>query len=159
MPPEGSIACLGAGGPSRQLGHPSADLNANERVTTSRGIILAQEEVRSSLRKAKKMQVRRKMPSLRVLELTASKEANTPSYLILPRVLSAVQMSNELGLWPLYRHGIIVLGEVLVSMEGAGMAPKAMQEVLSVWDQVRHNVILFSKICEGLIIAGSWIRR
>lgn len=54
----------------------------------------------------------------------------------MPHVLSAVQLSSELGLWPLYRHGIVVLGEVLLAMEGTGMAKKAFDEVESVWPQV-----------------------
>ncbi len=54
----------------------------------------------------------------------------------LPHVLSAIQLSSQSGLWPIYRFGIVVLGDVLLSMEGMGMAKKAIEEVERVWDQV-----------------------
>ncbi len=74
--------------------------------------------------------------------LKGSKDSNAPSHLILPHILSAIQLSSELGLWPLYRLGIVVLGEVLLAMEGAGMAKKAIEEVESVWDQVSWRLRL-----------------
>ena len=64
------------------------------------------------------------------------KEAHAPPHLTLPHVLSAIQLSSELGLWPIYRYGVVLLGDVLLSMEVTGMAHKSIEEVETVWDQV-----------------------
>lgn len=53
----------------------------------------------------------------------------------MPLVLSALHMSSSLGLWPLYRFGVILFCEVLLSME-RGMTKKVIEEVQQVWSQV-----------------------
>ncbi|KAK8861418.1 hypothetical protein IAR55_002237 [Kwoniella newhampshirensis] len=120
---------LGPGGPSRENGHPPSmelpsmsDFDASRSASRghiSRQITLVQEEIRSSLRKATKLQ-----------------SSSSPPHTILPHVLSAVQLSSELGLWGLYRFGVVVLCEVLLSMEGMGMATKVIREIEQVWEQI-----------------------
>jgi len=61
QPPDGSSIRLGPGGPPRNLAHPPSISDAVDREQTPRGIVLAQEAVRASLRKAKKMQVGRRL--------------------------------------------------------------------------------------------------
>ena len=135
-PPNDTSRTSGPGGPFREFGHPDPSAN----LGTPRGIVLAQEEVHSSLRKAKKMQVSAAPSLMPNHNHVPWQEAQAPPHLSLPHVLSAVNLSAELGLWPLYRLGIVVLGDILLSMEGAGMAQKAIDEVESVWDQVRGVV-------------------
>ena len=66
-------------------------------------------------------------------------DANAPSHLVLRYVLSSIQLSADLGLWPMYRSGIILLSEVLASIEGQHMAPAAIREIENIWNQVRQH--------------------
>lgn len=50
--------------------------------------------------------------------------------------MSAVQLSSELGMWRLYRFGVVVLAEVMLGMEAVPLSKKAIQEIESVWSQV-----------------------
>lgn len=59
QPPVVSSKRLGPGGPPREIAHPTA-LEA-DHTDSFKGSVLAQEEVTSSLHKAKKMQVRPQM--------------------------------------------------------------------------------------------------
>lgn len=47
-----------------------------------------------------------------------------------------MHLSSGLGLWATYRYSVIVLGEVLLAMEGVSMASRVLEEVGRVWDQV-----------------------
>lgn len=80
---------------------------------------LLQDHVRSSLSTATELQ-----------------RSSSPSHLILPHVMSAVQLSSELGMWRLYRFGVVVLAEVMLGMEAVPLSKKAIQEIESVWSQV-----------------------
>lgn len=82
-------------------------------------ISLLQDHVRSSLSTATELQ-----------------RSSSPSHLILPHVMSAVQLSSELGMWRLYRFGVVVLAEVMLGMEAVPLSKKAIQEIESVWSQV-----------------------
>ncbi|WVQ79026.1 hypothetical protein IAT38_001118 [Cryptococcus sp. DSM 104549] len=141
QPPKDYSTRLGPGGPSRELGHPSPLSPSSLSPITdssqfSQRILLVQEHVRDSLRKATKLQA-----------------SAAPAPQILPHVLSAVELSAELGLWVLYRYGVVVLAEVMLGMEGMGMAEKVIREVESVWDQVLGGgdveVIARGALCLG----------
>ncbi|WWC99167.1 hypothetical protein V866_006062 [Kwoniella sp. B9012] len=120
QPPSGYSRRQGVGGPNRETGHPEAkNLNLTDEQAPSKGITLVQEHIKDLFKKVEKLQL-----------------ANAPSHMILPDILSAVQLTSELGLWALYRFGVIVLCEVLLSMEGMGMASKAIREIEIVWDQI-----------------------
>ncbi|KJE01609.1 hypothetical protein I311_04771 [Cryptococcus gattii NT-10] len=82
-------------------------------------ISLLQDYVRSTLSTATKLQL-----------------SFTPSHLVLSHVLSAVQLSSELGMWRLYRFGVVVLAEVMLSMEAVPLSQKAIHEIESVWSQL-----------------------
>nr|XP_031863098.1 uncharacterized protein CI109_001576 [Kwoniella shandongensis]KAA5530170.1 hypothetical protein CI109_001576 [Kwoniella shandongensis] len=146
QPPKASFTQLGPGGPPRETGHPppvdlestagSIQSTAKGGKTFSRQITLVQEEIRSSLRKASKLQ-----------------SSSTPAHIILPHVFSAVQLSSELALWGMYRFGVVVMCEVLLSMEGMGMASKVIREIEQIWDQVLgsddQEVIARGALCLG----------
>ncbi|KAK4685598.1 hypothetical protein P7C73_g4543, partial [Tremellales sp. Uapishka_1] len=106
---------LGPGGPEREMAHPSPI----PHEPPSRGITLAQDEVRSALLKARKMQA-----------------SGHPTHLILPHVLSSLQLSSELGLWSLYRLSVVVFADVLLGMKGMQTAERAAEEVGNIWDQI-----------------------
>ena len=59
-------------------------------------------------------------------------------------------------MWPLYHFGIILLAEVFLSMEGQGLAQKAIDEVMSVWDQVSS---LINRSCTASHAHRSWLTR
>ncbi|WVW79989.1 hypothetical protein I302_101962 [Kwoniella bestiolae CBS 10118] len=111
----------GAGGPIRETGHPEPiSLSATSSSSEpSKGISMIQEHIRDLLKKVEKLQL-----------------ANAPGHMILPDILAAVQLSSELGLWRLYRFGTVVLCEVLLGMEGMGMAGKVVKQLEGVWDQI-----------------------
>ncbi|ORY23427.1 hypothetical protein BCR39DRAFT_549234 [Naematelia encephala] len=109
---------LGPGGIVRDMAHPSPILD-NGETEPSVNARLIQDEIRTSLSKVRKMQ-----------------ESKTPPHLSLPLVLSDIQLSSELGLWTLYRFGIVLMADILLSMEGGKLAQKAKNEVESIWDQV-----------------------
>ncbi|WVR03960.1 hypothetical protein IAU60_000959 [Kwoniella sp. DSM 27419] len=136
QPPKSSSKRRGPGGPSRETGHPEAvPLGTDASETTfSRSILLVQEEIRDTLRKAQKLQ-----------------EASAPWHLILPHVLSAVQLSSELGLWALHRFAVVILGEVILSMQG--LAEKAIKEVEAVWDQILRGDDL-EALARGALVLG-----
>ncbi|WWD08891.1 hypothetical protein V865_007005 [Kwoniella europaea PYCC6329] len=120
QPPSAYSQRQGVGGPSRETGHPeSITLNLIDEQAPSKGITLIQEHIKDLFKKVEKLQL-----------------ANAPSHMILPDILSAVQLTSELGLWALYRFGVVVLCEVLLSMEGMGMASKTIREIEIVWDQI-----------------------
>lgn len=56
MPPRDSTSRLGPGGPIREVAHPT-NLDSLKDPVRPRGMKLVQDEIRSSLREAKKMQV------------------------------------------------------------------------------------------------------
>ena len=47
-----------------------------------------------------------------------------------------MHLSHDLGLWPLYRLGVVTLAEVILEMEEQGMARKAIEEVEQIWPEV-----------------------
>ncbi|WVQ94714.1 hypothetical protein IAU59_001794 [Kwoniella sp. CBS 9459] len=145
QPPKEYSKRVGPGGPTRETGHPAPiplyNLDLDDKYNDNEisgsgpsGIKLVQEEIRSSLRKGTKLQ-----------------ESNAPIHMVLPHVLSAVQLASEMGLWAVYRFGVIVLAEVLVEMDG--MAQKAITQVESVWDQVLRGDDL-EAIARGALALG-----
>ncbi|WVF66904.1 hypothetical protein IAT40_001647 [Kwoniella sp. CBS 6097] len=139
QPPKGYSERVGPGGPTRETGHPAPvplpDPNDGDLESSGPGgIKLIQEEIRSSLRKGTKLQ-----------------ESNAPTHMVLPHILSAVQLSSELGLWSVFRFGVVVLAEVLLEMDG--MAQKAMKQVVQVWDQVLGGDDL-EAITRGALVLG-----
>ncbi|WRT65551.1 uncharacterized protein IL334_002496 [Kwoniella shivajii] len=118
QPPSTGSQRQGPGGPQREIGHPDP-IPLSEDLSPTKGIKMIQEHIRGSLFKAQKLQ-----------------SSATPSHLILPHVLSATQLSSELGLWQTYRFGTVILCEVLLSMEGMSMAEKVIKEIDNIWDQV-----------------------
>ncbi|OCF34681.1 hypothetical protein I316_03724 [Kwoniella heveanensis BCC8398] len=148
QPPKNYSKRVGPGGPTRETGHPASigismpystsdegDVDMAEVQTSGRsGIKSIQEEIRESLRKGMKLH-----------------ESNAPSHMILPHVLSSVQLSSELGLWGIYRFGMIVLAEALLEMDG--MAEKALNQVEQVWDQVLAGDDL-EAIARGALVLG-----
>ncbi|ORX36306.1 anaphase-promoting complex subunit 5-domain-containing protein [Kockovaella imperatae] len=119
-PPDELSVRLGPGANTRELGQ-SLELSGMSDPSL-RGVPLAHEEVQASLLKARKL-----------------KNADFPPHVLLPHVLSAVHLSAELGLWPLYRKGIVQLAEVLLCIEGQGMAARAMEEVEAIWEQILNE--------------------
>ena len=132
-PSEDLAVQLGPGAVNRELGQPLAASGMPD--PSLRGVSLAQEEVRLNLRKARKMRVGQTQ-SIRLSSPKELQDANAPSHLVLPFVLSSIELSAELGIWPMYRSGIILLTEVLVDMTGQHMAAAAIREVENIWDQV-----------------------
>lgn len=127
QPPKRYSSRVGPGGPLREHGHPKPiPLPMDDRYEEvkndgkfSTQISLLQDHVRSSLSTATELQ-----------------RSSSPSHLILPHVMSAVQLSSELGMWRLYRFGVVVLAEVMLGMEAVPLSKKAIQEIESVWPQV-----------------------
>ncbi|WVO20114.1 uncharacterized protein IAS62_001405 [Cryptococcus decagattii] len=127
QPPKHYSSRVGPGGPLREHGHPKPiplpmdeyyeGVKNDGKFSTQ--ISLLQDYVRSSLSTATKLQL-----------------SSTPSHLILSHVLSAVQLSSELGMWRLYRFGVVVLAEVMLSMEAVPLSQKAILEIESVWPQL-----------------------
>jgi hypothetical protein len=68
--------------------------------------------------------------------MLTSQKADAPSHLILPDVLSALHLSNQLSLWPLYREATVLLSLVMLNMEGAGLAEKIRTQLSKIQDQV-----------------------
>jgi anaphase-promoting complex subunit 5 len=92
--------------------------------------------IQGLLAKAKKMQVS-SLYAWSTAQLTLTlQDANAPSHLIMPLAFSGVQLAAQMGLWQLYRLGVVVLAEVMLSMEGAKLAQRALNEVKRVWDHV-----------------------
>lgn len=87
-----------------------------EATPESRGILSAQEHIRDSLKQARSML-----------------DKHTPAHLILPIVLSALQLAQSLALWPLHDEGIVALSEVLLQME---LWSKADKEVAAFWPRL-----------------------
>ncbi|KAL0252421.1 hypothetical protein I308_101812 [Cryptococcus tetragattii IND107] len=124
QPPKHYSSRVGPGGPLREHGHPKPiPLPMDEYYEAvkndgkfSTQISLLQDYVRSSLSTATKLQL-----------------SSSPSHLVLSHVLSALQLSSELGMWRLYRFGVVVLAEVMLSMEAVPLSRKAIHEIESVW--------------------------
>lgn len=112
-----SVARLGPGGPEREIFDPS-------NTSDSRGIAFAHGHVRSALQRVRKLIA-----------------ARSPPHLVLRDVLAALELSAGLCLWPLYRHGTVLLAETLLAMEGSGsgMAAKADSELAQIWDALIHG--------------------
>lgn len=108
-----TISRLGPGGPLRDAFDPDEPYNTPPR----RGITFAHGQVTSALRRAEK--------------LLAS---HAPAHLVLPDVLSALQLSASLGLWPLYTSGTLALADTLLAMD---LPAKAEAEAARVWDRLR----------------------
>lgn len=127
QPPKHYSSRVGPGGPLREHGHPKPiPLPMDEYYEAvkndgkfSTQISLLQDYVRSSLSTATKLQL-----------------SSSPSHLVLSHVLSALQLSSELGMWRLYRFGVVVLAEVMLSMEAVPLSRKAIHEIESVWSPV-----------------------
>lgn len=56
----------------------------------------------------------------------------------MPELMSAVHLASSLSLWPLYRHGVVLLSMLMLEMEGANLASKARDQVNGIRDQVCH---------------------
>ena len=96
---------------------------------------LVQDGIISTLNKARKMQVGTS-PWRREVKRVSDQDAQAPPHLILPHVLSSIQLSIQLGLWPLYRIGVVAFAELLLSTEGHGLGERAVEEVEKVWPEV-----------------------
>lgn len=55
----------------------------------------------------------------------------------MPDLYSAVHLASSLSLWPLYRHGMVLVSMAMLEMEGAGMAQKVVEQINTIRDQVR----------------------
>ncbi|WWC68778.1 uncharacterized protein I206_102713 [Kwoniella pini CBS 10737] len=106
----------GPGGPSIEIGHPKAKLDTQP---SNKGIKLIHEYIKDLFKKVEKLL-----------------KSFSPSHLILPLILEAIQLSNELGIWNLYRFGIILLCEVLLQIECLEMDKKVINELEKIWDQI-----------------------
>ncbi|WVO18050.1 hypothetical protein L204_105748 [Cryptococcus depauperatus] len=118
---------LGPGGPLRELSHPlpvphSSNGGPSTSFKFSKHIRLLQDHIQESLKTA-----------------TSLQSTSAPAHLVLPHVLSAVQLSSELGLWRIYRFGVVILAECMMSMEGIPMAAKAVREIESIWPQLQAS--------------------
>jgi len=109
----GSTALLrvGPGGPVREAFDPAAP-----PTSSAKGIIFAHGEVTSALRRAEKLLA-----------------AHAPAHLVLPDVLSALQLASALALWPLYAHATLAFADALLAMN---LPYKADEEVARVWEQL-----------------------
>ncbi len=56
--------------------------------------------------------------------------------MILPNIISALELSAQLYLLPMYRLAMVMLSGVLLIMEGTDFASKALAQVVEIWDQV-----------------------
>lgn len=112
--PSDSSARYGPGGPVRDVWEPSA------RPSDDRGIVFAHGYVADALTR-----VREKLDA----------DPPSPPHLMLRDVLAALELASGLGLWRLYRAGVVSLAEVLLAMDGS-MAAKADGEVARVWDEL-----------------------
>lgn len=112
-----STVRLGPGGQERDTFDPGYDPKA-------RGITFAHEHIRSSLQRVRKLLA-----------------AHAPPHLVLRDVLAALELTTGLSLWPLYRHGTVLLAEVLLAMEGSGsgMAEKADAELETIWNALMSD--------------------
>ena len=79
-------------------------------------------------------------------------EANVPAQIVLPRLLSCTELSASLGLWPMYRLSVVILGYVLLSLEASGMAQKAIDQVMEVWPQVLGSSDQEAKAIGALVL-------
>lgn len=103
---------LGPGGPLREQFDTTAP-----PPPRARGIIFAHGEVTAALHRADKLLA-----------------AHAPAHLILPDVLSALQLASSLGLWPVYAAASVFFAESLLAMD---LPAKAEEEIERVWDQLR----------------------
>jgi hypothetical protein len=81
-------------------------------------------------------------------------EADTPPHLISPDVLSAIHLSSQLSLWPLYREATVLLCHVMLNMEGAELAEKVKTQLSMVEDQVRIRRLIRSKYADPQVLAS-----
>ncbi|WWC87703.1 uncharacterized protein L201_002595 [Kwoniella dendrophila CBS 6074] len=123
QPPSEYSERIGAGGPIRENGHPkSIMIDEDPAKIPTKGIKMIHEYIKDLFKKVEKLQ------------LTSS---STPNHLILPHILEAVQLSKELGLWSLYRFGMIILCEIMLTIENIdGMSQKVVIEIEKIWDQI-----------------------
>ncbi|OXG15048.1 anaphase-promoting complex subunit 5 [Cryptococcus neoformans Ze90-1] len=148
QPPKCYSSRVGPGGPLREHGHPKPiPLPMDDRYEEvkndgkfSTQLSLLQDHVRSSLSTATELQ-----------------RSSSPSHLILPHVMSAVQLSSELGMWRLYRFGVVVLAEVMLGMEAVPLSKKAIQEIESVWSQLIASEDYEALARGALVIAKGYI--
>ena len=116
---------VGPGGNVRELG-------STEDIRPRDGLLFAHHEVRDLLRKTRKLLVSQTNPVG-----TNEQKADNPAHLILPDVLSALHLSSQLSLWPLYREATVLLSLVMLNMEGADLAEKVKTQLSEIQDQVR----------------------
>jgi hypothetical protein len=127
--PSSLAAQIGPGGPIREQGQ--------SQIAAPGAGVSTEESIRQILRKAKKMKVWRSY----LQRLIHVQDAQVPPQTILPHLLSASQLAAQAGYWQIYRLSIVMIGEVLLQMDTPGMALKAKQEVVQIWDQVCLAVV------------------
>ena len=123
-----------ASDPSRRVGPGGnvRELGSIEDIRSRDGLLFAHDEVRDLLRKTRKILV-----SLTRRDIANGQKADNPAHLILPDVLSALHLSSQLSLWPLYREATVLLSLVMLNMEGADLAEKVKTQLTDIQDQVR----------------------
>ncbi|CAK9783375.1 hypothetical protein CC85DRAFT_90268 [Cutaneotrichosporon oleaginosum] len=127
-----SSARFGPGGPPRDLWEPSA------APKDERGIVFAHKYVTDALERVRD---------------GLDADPPTPPHLLLRHTLASLELAAGLGLWPVYRDGVVCLADVLLGMD---LSRKADAELDAVWDELvaGHDALLLARA--ALARAKAW---
>ncbi|GMK56651.1 hypothetical protein CspeluHIS016_0304910 [Cutaneotrichosporon spelunceum] len=127
-----SSARFGPGGPPRDLWEPSA------APKEDRGIVFAHRHVTDALDGVRE---------------GLDADPPTPPHLLLRHTLASLELASGLGLWPVYRAGVVCLADVLLGMD---LPRKADTELGAVWAELvaGHDALLLARA--ALARAKAW---